>query len=225
MSRRMLARLPLFRTIVPRLAAPLLPTARTTPLTQSARAPRLSPLPSRPFASSSKPPPDDHAPLPPNASLSARLKHLIKAYGWYALGVYLLLSVADFSVAFAAVNVFGADRVAAAASAAKTAALGMISSARPPEPGKDELEPAHARRGNEGLYAMVVIAYTVHKTLFLPVRVGLTAGLTPRLVNWLRSRGWAGGAGTRRAASEMRERAGEVRDRMRRRSGSDSDKD
>ncbi|KAI5890864.1 uncharacterized protein SCHCODRAFT_02633037 [Schizophyllum commune H4-8] len=225
MSRRLLARIPLFRTIVPRLAAPILPTARpgTTPLTQTSRT-RLSPFASpssRPFSSK---PPDEHAPLPPNASLSARLKHLIKAYGWYALGVYLLLSVADFSVAFAAVNVFGAERVSAVAGTLKETALSMVSTARPPEPGKDELDPVQSRKGNEGLYAMIVLAYTIHKTLFLPVRVGLTAGLTPKLVNWLRARGWAGGAGTRRAASEMRERATEMRDRIRRRSG-DSDRD
>ena len=60
--------------------------------------------------------------------------------------------------------------------------------------------------GSEGIWAMVVLAYTIHKTLFLPVRVGLTAAVTPRLVGWLRSRGWAGSAGTKRAAQEMRER-------------------
>lgn len=60
--------------------------------------------------------------------------------------------------------------------------------------------------GQEGLYAMLVLAYTVHKTLFLPVRVGLTAALTPKLVGWLGRRGWAGGAGTKRAAQEFRDR-------------------
>jgi hypothetical protein len=42
------------------------------------------------------------------------------------------------------------------------------------------------------------------------VRIGLTAAFTPRIVNWLRAKGWAGGAGTRRAVQEMRER---LRDR------------
>ena len=94
----------------------------------------------------------------------------------------------------------------------------------PPAPTPSPDAAAASAGGNEGLYAMIVLAYTIHKTLFLPVRVGLTAGLTPKLVNWLRARGWAGGAGTRRAASEMRERATEMRDRIRRRSG-DSDRD
>jgi hypothetical protein len=56
---------------------------------------------------------------------------------------------------------------------------------------------------------MLVLAYIVHKT-FLPIRMGLTAVCTPRLVNWLRARGWVGGEGTRRAVQEMRDR---LRDR------------
>jgi len=73
---------------------------------------------------------------------------------------------------------------------------------------------SHANSGGqEGLYAMLVLAYTVHKTLFLPIRVGLTATFTPRLVRWLETRGWAGGAGTRRAAKEMRDRMRSGRDK------------
>jgi hypothetical protein len=60
---------------------------------------------------------------------------------------------------------------------------------------------------------MLVLAYTIHKTLFFPVRVGLTAGLTPKLVGWLSRRGWAGGAGTRRAAMEMRDKLRSARSR------------
>lgn len=122
--------------------------------------------------------------------------------------MYIVISVADFGVAFAGVNLLGAEYVSAVAASAKEWVLGFVSS-RPPEPGREELDAVAAQTGaggNEGLYAMLVLAYTVHKTLFLPVRVGLTAALTPRLVGWLRARGWAGGAGARRAAQEMRNR-------------------
>ena len=54
--------------------------------------------------------------------------------------------------------------------------------------------------------AMLLLAYTVHKTLFLPFRVGLTAAFTPKLVGWLTRRGWAGGEGAKRAAREMRDK-------------------
>jgi hypothetical protein len=149
-----------------------------------------------------------------NLSFSERLKHLIKSYGWYALGVYFLIGALDFGVAFAAVNLIGAEHVSRVATSAKESVYGVFGS-RPPEPGRDEMDKAvgqpHAG-AREGLYAMIVLAWTVHKTLFLPLRVGLTAACTPRLVNWLRSRGWAGSQGTKRAADELRQRIRRDRD-------------
>lgn len=72
----------------------------------------------------------------------------------------------------------------------------------PVEPGKE----APTDTGSEGLYAMVVLAYTVHKTLFLPFRAGLTIALTPRLVRWLHTKGWAGGGGALKAVGHMKDK-------------------
>ncbi|KAJ7124879.1 hypothetical protein C8R44DRAFT_619013 [Mycena epipterygia] len=213
MVRRFLARLPLLR------AQTLLPTFRPLrpsqlPLTYAPRASNSSRLfnhfPARLTASS--PPPPESFSLPPDATRYERLKHIFKSYGWYALGVYLVLSVLDFGVAFGLINLIGAEYVERVSTSAKDFVMGMVRS-KPPEPGLDELDPAPAHAGYEGLYAMLLLAYTVHKTVFLPVRVGLTAGLTPSLVGWLRRRGWAGGAGTVRAAAHMRERlkSGKIR--------------
>jgi len=164
-------------------------------------------------------PPPPSSPSPPqqplDPSLSQRLKHLIKSYGWYALGVYITISVLDFGVAFAGINLLGAEQVSRVAASARDSVASIIHS-KPPEPGRDEIEgitPPGGTGGHEGLYAMLVLAYTVHKTLFLPVRVGLTAALTPKLVGWLRTRGWSGGDGARRAAAEMRERMTSGRNR------------
>ena len=146
-------------------------------------------------------------------TFSQRLKHLIKSYGWYALGVYFLISVIDFSVAFAAVNLIGAEHVSRVAISAKESVYGIFNSR--PEPGREEMDRAVARSragGQEGLYAMIVLAYTIHKVLFWPLRIGLTAAFTPRLVDWLRLRGWAGSQGTRRAAEEFRQRIRRNRD-------------
>lgn len=221
MVRSFLPRFPLLRAIIPRASAPLLPTTRlrqpssSAPLTNSPR-----PTPSRffhhfPARLNSSPPPSPHPTPPLDASLSQRLKHLIKSYGWYALGVYLVLTVLDFGVAFAGVNLIGAEHVSRVAATVRETMAGILHST-PPEPGKDELDSVGsgpAQGGQEGLYAMLVLAYTIHKTLFFPVRVGLTAALTPRLVGWLSQRGWAGSAGTKRAATEMRERMRERRGR------------
>ena len=215
MVRSFILRIPAVRALTARVSQPLLPLTRL-----AATAPRNAPglSGSRPFShfsarltstssSSSRSRSDSggsDSGLPPNATLSQRLKHLIKSYGWYALGVYLVLSALDFSVAFAAINVVGAEHVARVAADVKEYFAALVHSA-PPEPGREEMDRAAAHAGgHEGLMAMLVLAYTIHKTLFLPVRVGLTAAVTPKLVHWLRARGWAGSAGAKRAAQEMR---------------------
>ncbi|KZV66893.1 hypothetical protein PENSPDRAFT_654510 [Peniophora sp. CONT] len=151
-------------------------------------------------------------PLPPNATLTQRLKHLIRAYGWYALGVYIVVSVLDFSVAFAGINMLGAEYVSGIATSAKEWVYSLLS-LTPSEPSTASVEAAAVSQGGyEGLYAMLLLSYTVHKTLFLPVRIGVTATFTPRLVHWLRARGWAGSTGARQAMQDMRERRAARRD-------------
>ncbi|PCH43736.1 hypothetical protein WOLCODRAFT_144659 [Wolfiporia cocos MD-104 SS10] len=221
MVRNLVLRFPLVRALLPRVAQPILPLTRLAPASLSSSSARSSTSPRLfhhiPARLTSSPPPspsrsssDPNSDLPPDATLSQRLKHLIKSYGWYALGVYVLISTVDLTVAFAGINLIGAAHVARATAAAKEFVTSLVHS-RGPEPGREEMESmsAHASAGSaghEGFYAMLVLAYTVHKTLFLPVRVGLTAALTPRLVRWLRARGWAGGEGAKRAAREMRDR-------------------
>ncbi|KAF7362016.1 Peptide alpha-n-acetyltransferase [Mycena venus] len=190
--------MPLLR--MPLLRSPtILPTFRPhhAPLTNTPRVSNsrlFNHFPAR--LTSSPPPPESSSSLPPDATRYQRLKHLFKTYGWYALGMYICIGFLDFGVAFSLINIVGAEYVERLTTSAKGR----------PEPGLDELDPAPSHGGHEGLMAMVILAYTVHKTLFLPVRVGLTAYLTPTLVGWLRQRGWAGGAGTVRAATHMRER-------------------
>lgn len=195
MLRRMIPR----RLLFFRMATPLLPlTARIgIPSNGLSRAPLLHFLrTSSPRLASPPPtsPPSDlsDASLPPNATLSQRLKFLMKSYGWYAAGVYLVLSALDFTVAFIGISLLGAEQVSQAATYVKVLTLRALHT-RPLEPGKEEQGSTSAMTGSrEGLYAVLVLAYTIHKTLFLPVRIGLTAAMTPRLVGWLRMRGWVG---------------------------------
>lgn len=209
----MLPRFPFFRTfrtLVPRISRPLLPVTASRILTRPLRISPSRPIHSTSARSSSSRSPD--AKESPTSTLSQRLKELVKAYGWYAVGVYAAVSAADFAVAFVGVNLLGADYVASVAASAKTWLYDLVYS-RPPEPGRDEIEEVSkivVTGGQESLYAILLLAFTVHKTLFLPVRIGVTAAFTPRLVKWLRTKGWAGGEGTRRAMEEMR---GRLRDR------------
>lgn len=210
MLRRMIPRLPGFR-----LSAPVLPlTSRIATPSTSISSRGLSrgstlhffrPSTQR-FVSVPPRQGDSNTSLPPNATLSERLKFLMKSYGWYAAGVYLVLSALDFTVAFIGINLLGAEQVSQGAAYVKEVVIGLLP-AKASEPGREgAAETGEVTGSQEGLYAMLVLAYTIHKTLFLPVRIGLTAALTPRLVGWLRSRGWVGGEGTRRAAQEMRNR-------------------
>jgi N-terminal acetyltransferase 2 len=219
--RRLLPRFPFFRTIIPRVSRPILPLAarissptpspETRTLTGALRIAPFRSIHATPTPRLSSPSHSPDATKEP-ASLSQRLKTLIKTYGWYAAGVYFAISIIDFAVAFAGINLLGADYVSSVAASAKAWVFSLVYT-RPPEPGREEIEDVSRNAtegGQEGLYAMLVLAYTVHKTLFLPIRIGGTAAFTPRIVNWLRARGWAGGAGTRRAMQEMKER---LRDR------------
>ena len=205
-------RLPLLRGILPRLTArPLLPLTRFTGLAHTrSHAPsffRSFYMTRTRLTSPSSPssPPNALSPQTPQ-SLSGRLKTLIKSYGWYALGVYFVLSTLDFGVAFAAIHLLGADHVAHIAASTKAFFFDLIGRT-PPEHSGDPDGGSTATAGrSEGLYAMLVLAYTVHKTLFLPVRVGLTAAITPKFVGWLTKRGWVGSEGARRAGRELRDR-------------------
>lgn len=144
MLRRVLPRLPLFRVSAPILPISLRSSARPVPAMSLTGSPRSSSsrlfhhVPAR--LTSTPPPPNDPASqLPPDATLSQRLKHLIKSYGWYALGVYFVLSTLDFTVAFAGISLLGAEQVASAAAYIKEIAIGFIHT-KPPEPGRDEMD-------------------------------------------------------------------------------------
>jgi hypothetical protein len=210
---RFLTRLPLLRAFLPRVSAPLLPLTSRIPMrrpyTFLPRSRLFSPFfPRRPSSFSTSPsrPPSSNAQLAENPTLSQRLRHLVRTYGWYAFGMYTVLSVVEFGVVFAGINLLGAHQVSKWASSIRSTVSSIIPT-KPPDPGQEEIEHVRGHRGgHEGLYAMLVLAYTIHKTLLLPVRIGLTAYFTPKFVAFLTKRGWVGGGGARRAAQEMRER-------------------
>lgn len=197
---RQLTKAPAYST--PSYSRPTRPTIRLTARSFSGTSPRRNSSPS-------------HAEV---QTLSARLKHLIKSYGLHALGVYLLIGVVDFTVAFGLIHFIGAAHVARMTASAKAYVADHLPNVSlpwshvesPDDVGRDRLG-----GGDGSLYAMLVLAYTVHKTLFLPLRVGLTAALTPKLVGWLRQRGWAGAGGARRAAEHYRHKMRDFKDRER----------
>ena len=144
-------------------------------------------------------------PEPEPTSAYARFKVLAKKYGWYAFGMYWILSTIDFTLSFAVVHGVGAERIEPLlASSLRRFRLwrhGEEETAKLEK--EDVVRRAEVKKETEGkggkgywnsrmFWAEVAIAYTIHKTLLLPFRAGLTAAWTPKVVKWLRARGWAG---------------------------------
>lgn len=207
-------RMPLFRPFSIVARPPVLPTTsrQAASATGRARGPSLgrNPLTRRPYSTS--PPPSPTSTEKPTG-LTGRLKHLIKTHGWYALGVYAGLSVLDFSLTFAAIYLLGADKVGAVTHKVKdriTESVGWpfatTNLGRGHDMDEGTVAAPGAGGGNEGLYAIAILAYGIHKTLWFPFRVGLVTAITPRFVAFLTRKGYVGQGGARRALEGARER-------------------
>lgn len=132
-----------------------------------------------------------------------KLKELTRKYGWATVVVYLLFSAVDFGAVFFLINLVGAEHVrkgqdyvldalvygstkrqdvlAQAGEDKGNGVLGFLKSWRE----KHKVEDAENKKssgGNSSLWATAVLAYGIHKTLLLPVRLGLTAATTPAIV-------------------------------------------
>jgi N-terminal acetyltransferase 2 len=227
MSAARFTRLPFLRSFAARIPVLPLTSRQLTKPTPAHLTPPYS-RPTRPvirltrrsFSSTSSRHNSPDSPDSRSQTFSARLKHLIKTYGWHALGVYLIIGVVDFTFAFGLINFIGAAHVARFTASTKAYVADYIpdfhiSMPWAPVESPEDVDRDRPGGGDGSLYAMIVLAYTVHKTLFLPVRVGLTAGLTPKLVGWLRQRGWAGAGGARRAADHYKQRVKDYKDRER----------
>ena len=92
-------------------------------------------------------------------SISQRFGKLSREYGWSALGVYLLLSALDFPLCFAAMRLFGVERIAhlehVIVGSIKNALAYVVGSgqhpAAEPEPLSPELEKAMSeQKGDDG---------------------------------------------------------------------------
>ncbi|EED23649.1 peptide alpha-N-acetyltransferase Nat2, putative [Talaromyces stipitatus ATCC 10500] len=137
-------------------------------------------------------------------SFSQRMKNLSREYGWSAVGVYFALSALDFPFCFAAVRLFGVERIGHYEHVVVEEAKILFYSVMPFERSTIEGEPDAAPKEkitDEGasIWTQLAIAYAVHKS-FIFFRVPLTAAVTPKVVKTLRSWGWNIGKKTPKAA-------------------------
>lgn len=137
----------------------------------------------------------------------ARFKLLAKKYGWYAFGMYWILSTVDFTLSFLVVHSLGAERIEPVISSSlhtyrvwrhgeeETKELEEGDRQRREEVKAEEKKGGGGYWGSRMFWAEALLAYTIHKTALLPFRAGLTVAWTPKVVKWLRARGWAGKVG------------------------------
>lgn len=140
-------------------------------------------------------------------SVKGKFKTLMRKYGWATVVVYLLFSVVDFGIAFFAINLVGAEHVRRGqdyvldtlvygtkrdnelVKQGTAEANGVLSFLKDWLDRHKEKEREQAKEskkgGSSGMAATAVLAYTIHKTLFLPLRLGATAAATPAIVRWV----------------------------------------
>ncbi|KAJ5907959.1 hypothetical protein N7495_000641 [Penicillium taxi] len=125
--------------------------------------------------------------------LTARLRKLTREYGWAALGVYLTLSALDFPFCFMAVRLLGVERIGHFEHAVLESIKGVFPTFWPKKEhaeGESDSSVTAPKDGNASLWTQLVLAYAIHKSLLIFIRVPLTAAITPKVVQVLRQWGW-----------------------------------
>jgi Protein of unknown function (DUF1279) len=118
-----------------------------------------------------------------NTTIRQRLKSFMKKYGAVGAGVYLALSAVDLSLTMAAITFTGAEKVKQVEDWALKEVKGFFGMKHKSTPKADSTE-------KPSMASIFVIAYGIHKTVLLPVRLGLTAAITPFLARKLRQLGF-----------------------------------
>lgn len=132
------------------------------------------------------------------------IKALVKEYGYSALGVYLFLSALDLPLCYALVHLLGKEEIEKYENSIKQY-FGYGKSDQELEKIQeinrihDEDQPEETSFLPWFSWTEFAIAYGIHKSVFIFVRVPLTAALTPGIVKILR--GWGFKIGTDKLAT------------------------
>ncbi|KAL0084023.1 hypothetical protein F4703DRAFT_1904971 [Phycomyces blakesleeanus] len=94
----------------------------------------------------------------------------MKKYGPMGVSVYFALSVIDLSLTMAVISVKGADQAKQAEEWVLQKVKGWLGMSH---------TPSKIEKGEPSFGSLFVIAYGIHKTILLPVRLSLTAAITP----------------------------------------------
>ncbi|KAI8646468.1 hypothetical protein BD408DRAFT_410261 [Parasitella parasitica] len=125
---------------------------------------------------------------------ASKLKELTKKYGAVGIIVYLGVGCVDLGVTLGVIQLVGLDKV----KALERGVLDVVYNTgekfgiKRKEKVLVASEESDADTDDTPSFASVLIlAYGIHKTLLLPVRIGITAAITPAIVRKLHAMGWA----------------------------------
>jgi uncharacterized membrane protein YhiD involved in acid resistance len=134
------------------------------------------------------------------APKTSKLKELTKKYGAAGVLVYLGVGMVDLGVIFGVIQVAGLDKVKSVERAVMetvytTGAKWGITKNDPTEMMEENKQQAEqivkAEDEKPSLLSVFLLAYGIHKTLLLPVRLTITAAITPAVVRKLHQIGVA----------------------------------
>lgn len=129
----------------------------------------------------------------------SKLKELTKKYGAVGIIVYLGVGAVDLGITLGVIQLVGLDKVKQLERgvldvAYSTGAKFGISKKPSVETGDNKVvdsEALVAEDDTPSFASVFILAYGIHKTLLLPVRLGITAAITPAIVRKLHQMGWA----------------------------------
>lgn len=141
---------------------------------------------------------------PPKTAKPTGIKALVKEYGYSALGVYLALSMLDLPICYLMVHSLGKEQIEVYENQVKQYfGFGKSDAELQHDQAVERMENPEEKT-SEGMFSWFswtefALAYGIHKSVFIFVRVPLTAALTPLIVKLLR--GWGFKIGTDKLAT------------------------
>ncbi|CEP19345.1 hypothetical protein [Parasitella parasitica] len=129
---------------------------------------------------------------------ASKLKELTKKYGAVGIIVYLGVGCVDLGITLGTIQLVGLDKV----KALEKGVLDVVYNTGEKFGIKRKEKVLVASEENEvkvdadindtpSFASVLILAYGIHKTLLLPVRIGITAAITPAIVRKLHQMGWA----------------------------------
>ncbi|KAI8973369.1 hypothetical protein BDF20DRAFT_823723 [Mycotypha africana] len=131
----------------------------------------------------------------------SKMKTLTKKYGAVGIIVYVAIGCIDLGITLGVIQLVGLDKVKALERAvldtlfrAKDKFGSNTNATASNETALDSMVEKRKEKDDNStpsFASIFILAYGIHKTLLLPVRLGITAAITPAVVRKIHQLGWA----------------------------------